>query len=191
MGPSLTPPPSRPRDHAQRLFLALWPDEAARQALAAWMTGWQWPAEARVVPPQRLHLTLHFLGAVPSSRLPALERGLAVPAEPIELRFAAPTRWARGLVVLEPEEVPPALTALHERLAAALRALALPVEAAVWRPHVTLARQAAGAVAPPEALALRWRSAGYALVGSQDGYHDLARYAALRRQSPVLPSDDS
>lgn len=183
--------PARPRDSGQRLFLALWPDEPARRALAGWMGGWQWPAGARVVPPERLHLTLHFIGIVPSSRLPALKRGLAVPAEPVELRLGTPAHWTRGLVVLEPVSVPPALGALRERLAVALRALALPVETAAFRPHVTLARQAHGAVAPPGGLALRWQSAGYALVRSQDGYHDVARYAAQRRQSPVPPPDDS
>lgn len=180
-----TPPP---RPHELRLFLALWPDADARRALSAWMARWQWPERARVVPEERLHLTLHFIGAVPASRLPALRSGLAVPAEPVEMDFGTVARWPRGLVVLEPSRVDPALPVLHEQLAGALRALDLPVQAQAYKPHVTLARQAAGAIAPPDEPRLRWRSDGYALVQSQQGYRDVARFAALQRQSRVPPS---
>lgn len=182
--------PGPRRDPTLRLFLALWPDPAARRALAAWMAGWQWPARARIVPPEQLHLTLHFLGPVPASRLPALTQGLAVAAEPVELELGTVARWAGGLVVLEPKRVPAALAQLHDGLAQALEALALPLERSAYRPHVTLARKAGGALAPPAPLDLRWRSAGYALVQSQGGYHDLARYAALQRQSRLPPPDD-
>ena len=180
-----TLPPQAP---GLRLFLALWPDAAARHALAEWMARWQWPERARVVPVERLHLTLHFIGAVPAGRLPALRSGLAVPAEPVELAFGRVARWPRGLVVLEPTGVDSALQALHERLAQALHALDLPVQPQAYKPHVTLARQAAGAIAPPDEPQLRWRSDAYALVQSQQGYRDVARFAALQRQSRVPPS---
>jgi RNA 2',3'-cyclic 3'-phosphodiesterase len=77
-----------------------------------------------------------------------------------------------------PQAVPPALGALHARLGAAMAALGLTVETRPFRPHVTLARRAAGALPPPPAAGLAWRADGYALVDSSAGYRVLARYPA-------------
>jgi 2'-5' RNA ligase len=130
------------------------------------------------VPAERLHLTLHFIGAVPVARLAEVGDGLAVPCAPFDLQFDEAAAWPRGLAVLSPREVPAALVELHQRLAGALQRLALPVESRPWRPHVTLARRAAGAVPPAAAPAGRWAVRGYALVQSQGGYRTLRHYPA-------------
>ncbi len=161
-----------------RLFLALWPDRATRHAVAAWRDRWTWPPGAAVVPDDRLHLTLHFIGAVPRTRLPAVQTAVQVPVKPFEIEFGRAAQWPRGLALLEPLVTPPALAALHAALAERLRSLALPVEDRPFRPHVTLARKAAGARPPPEPLALRWAAAGYALVESDHGYHSLSMFGA-------------
>lgn len=159
-----------------RLFLALWPDRATRHAVAAWRDRWTWPAGAAVVPDDRLHLTLHFIGPVARARLPAVQAGLQVPCARFEITFGRAMLWPRGLALLEPLALPPALAELHAALAERLRALALPVEERAFRPHVTLARRAAHALPPPEPPDLRWAGAGYALVESEAGYRTLARY---------------
>ena len=169
-------PPAR--GDKSRLFLALWPDEAARRAVAAWQARWSWPAGAAVVPAERLHLTLHFIGPVARERLPEITPALARPCPRFEIAFGAAECWPRGLALLMPASVPPALLELHERLAQALSALDLPVEARPFRPHLTLARKAAGALPPPEPAVLPWPVAGYALVVSDRGYRTLARYGA-------------
>ena len=165
------PPPAK-----LRLFLALWPPAPVRQRLQAWQAQWRWPSRAAVVPGDRLHLTLHFLGAVPRERLDALRAALAVSFTPFELRLGAASLWPRGLAALAPLEIPPPLLALHARLADALRAVELPVEARAFRPHVSLARKAAGALAPARPLALRWPVRRYTLMQSADGYHPLRHY---------------
>jgi hypothetical protein len=73
--------------------------------------------------------------------------------------------------------VPPALAALHATLGERLRELGLRVEARRFRPHVTLARHAAGASPLPPVPLLRWRAAGAVLVQSrpEGGYTVLAR----------------
>ena len=159
-----------------RLFLALWPGPAALQSLAQWQRRWTWPRTAAVVPAERLHLTLHFIGQVPTARLPELVHGLAVPMRRFDLAFGHPEVWPRGLAVLCADAVPGPLADLHAQLQAALRRLALPVETRLFRPHVTLARKARGAVPPAEPLRLSWRAAGYALVQSQGGYRTLQHY---------------
>ena len=159
-----------------RLFLALWPDKATRDAIAAWQRRWTWPERAAVVGPERLHLTLHFIGQLPRARLAEVSALLAVPHEPFEIAFGRAECWPRGLALLMPQSLPEALRALHRRLAAALAAAALPVDTRPFQPHCTLARQAVGAIPPPEPPALRWPVNGYALVESGRGYRVLQRY---------------
>lgn len=160
-----------------RLFLALWPDAVARRALAAWRDGWSWPAGAAPVPDERLHLTLHFIGAVPRARIDEVAAGVAVRFERFTLDEGAAGRWPHGIAAWFPREAPPELFALHERLALALRALGLRVEQRPLRPHVTLARKAAAAQPPgqPPRAAAPWQVDAYALVESRGEYRLLRR----------------
>jgi RNA 2',3'-cyclic 3'-phosphodiesterase len=153
-----------------RLFLALWPEVATRTGLVAWQHCWAWPPRAARVRPERLHMTLHFLGDVPAERLPALIRGVDTPTEAFDLQFGRAELWPGGIAVLRPRHTPPALVRLHDGLGAALRRLELPVESRPFRAHVTLARRAAGATPPKHGPELGWPvDAGYALVRSLPG----------------------
>lgn len=150
-----------------RLFLALWPDPAVRHALRERRDLWDWPRGASPVHPDKLHVTLHFLGSVPSERVPDLRRGFAVPFTPFALTFGVPRLWHNGIAVLEPASEPPELLQLHADLSSALVALGLQPEARKYRPHVTFARRASGAEVPPAPPPLTWQVNGYALVESQ------------------------
>ena len=97
--------------------------------------------------PDRWHLTLLFLGAVPVGRVPPLvaAAGEAVAAAPaMRLRLAGAGRFGS---VRRPQvfwagldgDVTPLVT-LAERLALAARGLELPVEDRPFRPHLTLGR---------------------------------------------------
>jgi 2'-5' RNA ligase len=78
--------------------------------------------------------------------------------------------WPNSVAVLQPQRVPHAMAQLHRRLAGALGELELPVESRPFRPHVTIARRARGAVPPAQHDALPWRAReGYALVQSLPG----------------------
>jgi 2'-5' RNA ligase len=167
----------------QRLFLALWPDAGLRRALAARRDRFAWPPGAAPVADARLHLTLHFIGDVAASRVPTLQAALQAAVPPFTLVLDRAEAWDGGLVVLRPTLVPEPLAALHAALADALRAAALPVERRGFRPHVTLARRAAG-VALPALRPLRWPVAGYALVRSHPG--PAPRYERLWRR-PATP----
>lgn len=159
-----------PETPSPRLFLGLWPTATVRERVAAHADDWQWPADARRTPPERLHLTLHFLGNVPAAMLPVLAQGLVVDWPGCELLLDRAEVWPGGIAVLEAGEVPPDLARLHAVLRDRLLALELPVETRRYRPHVTLARKGAGA--RPAALdePLRWQAPpGYALVQSVGG----------------------
>ncbi len=162
-----------------RLFLALWPDEAVRRQLALAQQAWQWPPRAARVPDDRLHLTLHFLGEVHEREARALVAALPPCTAPFTLRLGRAALWPRGIAVLESSDTPAGLATLHADLAALLRAQGMRVETRAFRPHVTLARHAQGAVPPVEQPAIEWAVRGYALVRSLAGtplrYEPIAR----------------
>jgi 2'-5' RNA ligase len=162
-----------------RLFLALWPTPQVRSGLLAWRDAFAWPASATVVAPERLHMTLHFIGAVPAERVDAVQAGLAIEPAAFELRFGRAEVWPRGIAVLRPLAEPPALHDLHQRLGEALRALDLPTEARPFRPHVTFARRADGAALTTTLAPLRWRVRSHVLVESRLGRN--GGYVVLRR----------
>jgi RNA 2',3'-cyclic 3'-phosphodiesterase len=153
-----------------RLFLGLWPDDEGRASLLAHAQAWDWPPSARRTRPERLHVTLHFIGDVAAARLPELRQALQVTCTAGELTLDRPTVWPGGIAVLEAQRIPPELAALHAGLGNALRALDLPVESRPWRPHVTLARKAFGAHPPMAPQPVRWSATpGYVLVESLPG----------------------
>jgi RNA 2',3'-cyclic 3'-phosphodiesterase len=153
-----------------RLFLGIWPPAEVTTALAKQAAAWSWPASARRSPADRLHITLHFIGAVAAARLPELQQALEVPWEGCELVLDRAEVWHGGIAVLEALRVPPSLALLHAALAERLRALSLPVEARRFRPHVTLARKATGAQPPAAFEPVHWPVAPpYLLLQSLPG----------------------
>lgn len=164
-----------------RLFLALWPGPAGRRALAAHRQQWAWPEAARLLPPARLHLTLHFLGQVPTAKLPPLTAAIdtlaaSAPAANMGLSLGQAEVWSNGVAVLCPSDEPPALRRLHGALGELLPALGLPREPRPFRPHVSLARHAAGAQPPLAAPAVRLDLRSVVLVQSERGYRVLRRW---------------
>lgn len=159
-----------------RLFIGLWPGEEVRDAVMSHADAWAWPRNARRVPRERLHITLHFLGMVPRARLEELATAITMPGETFDLRLTAPVLWPRGIAVLCPPSVPPAAMKLHARLAEALLRFGHEPETRAWKPHVTLARDAVGAVLPAESVDIAWRVSGHVLVESAS-----QQYTVLRR----------
>lgn len=176
--PTLAAPPPQ-----ARLFLALWPPPELQDALEAATLRWQWPPQAARVPAAKRHVTLHFLGAVARTRLPALREAFALPGPPCTLWLDRAALWPGGTAVLQACHPPEALRDWQRRLGSAVAAAGLPLERRPWRPHVTLARRAAGAVPPADLDPLPWPVQGHVLVESQlgagGGYRILARWEAL------------
>jgi 2'-5' RNA ligase len=172
-------PSATPADSA-RLFIGLWPPDAVRDAALRHAGQWSWPRRARRVRPDKVHMTVHFLGAVPRERIAALTDALAEPFEPFELRLDHAELWPGGIAVLGADTVPSEAIALHARLRDAIERLGLTPERRPWRPHLTLARQAQGAVPPARHEAIAWPVRGFVLVESDPrpptGYRVIASW---------------
>lgn len=162
-----------------RLFLALWPDPAVRAQLAAARDRWTWPKHATPVRSERLHLTLHFIGEVEQEHAARLADALPAPTAPFQLSLQRNGLWPHGIAVLEPEAVPSGLTELQAALGELLRAHALPVDQRSYKPHVTLARRAAGALPGADGPLVHWQVDRYALVQSRAGAYEVLRETTL------------
>ena len=161
-----------------RLFIALWPDDDVRARLKEWRDCCQWPRQAGRVRTEKLHMTVHFLGDVEVARVPELRAALAAPFNAFTLQLGHGEIWPGGIAVLVPEEPPSALFKLHADLATILGRLGLPAEERAYRPHVTMARRAAGAIMPRRGPAIAWPVAHYALMESRpDGYAIVRPYS--------------
>ena len=171
-----------------RLFLALWPDDGTRAALARCRDAWHWGANASPEPTSRLHLTLHFLGAVPRPRVPELIDGLQVSCSHFTLQLDQVQCWPNGVAALMPQAAPAALIALHAALRDRLERLGLATETRSYRPHVTLARHARDSAAPVAISPVDWLIGGYVLVESKSGTGDYALLRQFGCLAPVSPS---
>ena len=166
----------------RRLFIGLMPDASVQAAIDVQRQAWHWPPGCRLTRPQRMHLTLHFLGQVDPMRAAALQDALAkAPMSELALVLGAPQVWRNHVAVLLAQEHE-GLRALHAGLALQLVRAGLVPARARWPPPVTVARDAAGAGAPADPQPIRWRVAAFALVWSRlapDWRHEvLARYPA-------------
>lgn len=148
-----------------KLFFALWPDEGVRQGLVRLQS----PVRGRLIPPEKLHLTMAFLGQQPAEALPVLLDILQATHMPqLQLTldcygyFKRPhIAWA-GMSL-----VPEALLAAQGELMARLEAAGFSAAThGEFKPHVTLAREAKEAPAGFSGEPVVWEVRGLALVES-------------------------
>mgnify|MGYP001089998835 FL=1 len=164
-----------------RLFFALWPDDATRDALNR--TG-KWLHQhwgGRRMRADTLHITLAFLGTTPVEKLDALyDCTNAVAGEAYELLLDQAGYWRHNRIGwLGAREMPPQHSALVEVLNTQLRAAGFPVDARQHVPHVTLLRNADGGEIP-ECRVVNWPISEFVLVRSVTG-SDGVRYEIMRR----------
>jgi 2'-5' RNA ligase len=154
-----------------RLFLALWPDVAAREELAALSHDLALVAGGKPVPADKIHLTLAFLGEVAGERQADIEHAAAeTRGTAFELAFdrvgsfrGARVAWA-GMA-----QMPAALAQVQSRLAANLRAAGFTLEDRPFTPHVTLVRKIERTLPKASIPAIASAAHAIALVRTQPG----------------------
>ncbi len=164
-----------------RLFFALWPDDATRDALnrtGKWLHQ-HWGGRPMRV--ETVHITLAFLGETPAERLDDLVACAdAARSDGFELILDQAGYWRHNRIGwLGASEAPPQHLDLVGALNTALQATGFPVDARPHVPHVTLLRNTAGGEIPA-CEPICWPVGGFSLVKSvteQDGAH----YEVIRR----------
>lgn len=170
--------------HVRRLFFALWPDEATRQALRRAARPAMHRVRGKPVPESNYHLTLAFIGNVPDEQLEAIVKEARCIACPrVHLTFDRFGWFPTSHVFwIGAQEIPPALADLSSRIWAGMEALGIEHQPHPFHVHLTLARQVR---APPEAdppPLVGWTVSDFVLAESVTD-PDGARYTVLDRFS--------
>ncbi|TJY56636.1 RNA 2',3'-cyclic phosphodiesterase [Sinimarinibacterium sp. CAU 1509] len=175
--------------HLNRLFFALWPDDAVRSAAADVARGVRirMSPGGHPTPVEQYHVTVLFLGSALSDAQEAAARQAAsrIKVPPFEwvLDHAGSFRAGRRVPWwLGAHAEPPELRLLHERLRQAMQAVGISLERGRFVPHLTIQR-GAEQLLPKTAIApIRWKADEFVLVRSHldrepGGYEIIARWA--------------
>ena len=130
--------------HRARVFFALWPDAALRDARVRAAARLHARHGGRRMAAHSLHLTLVFVGSVTVPRLPellAMAGSLVQPGFTIHFDLAECWRHNR-IGCLGASRVPVELQSLVHALETGLEGLAIPFDHRPYRPHITLLRNA-------------------------------------------------
>jgi 2'-5' RNA ligase len=156
-----------------RLFFALWPDDGVRKAcveaqrdlkLRNSIAGGKWTA------PERLHMTLSFLGSALTAEQEAAVRavaaGVQAPPFSLSLDFAGCFRGRQPPWWLGARNMPDGLTILLEQLSEGLRAARVLPDRERFAAHVTILRDAARTLPETAIRPIAWDVTDFVLVRS-------------------------
>jgi 2'-5' RNA ligase len=154
----------------QRLFFALWPDEAVRAALSQTATALL-GKRVKLIPAANLHLTLAFAGAVTAPVRQCLEAAagnIRCPAFDLSIDHAG--HWSRPRILwIGPTHTPPALWSLAGLLGTVFEDCGLQTETRPYQPHITLARKISVAPDATQIAPVAWSIRRFCLVESATG----------------------
>ena len=159
-------PIAQERHH--RLFFALLPEERQRLEIGRVAGGLAVAHPARLVPEDRWHVTLAFLGQIPGRSLACLQRAAAsVRGAPFDLVLDRTGHWKKAQVFwLGARTSPPELLDLVNGLRAGLGACEIAADDRPFQPHMTLARRLRRRPPPLEIEPIAWRVSHFHLMES-------------------------
>lgn len=169
-----------PAPRGQRVFFALWPEDATRRAVLETAAPLLRPSGGRAVNPENLHLTLRFIGNADGGAMARLRRGAErVRGKPFSFELDRCGFWPDPAVLwLGCSRTPPELLRLVVNLNTELGSEGFLVETRPFRPHVTLARHASRAPEAGNIMPTSWPVESFSLVASET-LEDGARYRIL------------
>lgn len=128
----------------KRLFFALWPDNRQRDRLRDVVNSVARDVEGKATDRRNWHITLPYIGDFEESRIADLQSRVSdIKVTPFRLGFDRLEYWARPKIAcLVVATVPTELELLVADLNAALQEVGVIPEERVYRPHLTVARNA-------------------------------------------------
>lgn len=176
----------------RRVFFALWPDADALRRLDQAGRAAHLICGGRRMRRETLHLTLAFIGGIPSRRVAELE-GLAcsIRAQPFELTLdRLECLQRRRIVWIGAARIPGELRELADELHTRLRTAGFRTEERSFAAHVTLLRNSLCEGELPETAGVVWRVGEFVLVESElkpagANYRILRRFGLKPAAAPV------
>jgi RNA 2',3'-cyclic 3'-phosphodiesterase len=171
-----------------RVFFALWPGGELAQALAAAAREAQAECGGRATAPEKIHLTLFFVGDVERGRLVSLHAlAGSVRTNAFSLPIDAVGYWRHNLIVWGgTRRCPDALAGLVGHLQERLSAEGIKSDERPYVPHVTLVRNAQRGPKRTRLGPFAWHADDFVLVESVPA-RDGVRYDVIGRW-PLLAS---
>jgi 2'-5' RNA ligase len=128
----------------KRLFFALWPDNRLRDRMRDFISPVARLVEGRAIDRRNWHITLAYIGDFPEARIHELHEAVAtVTVEPFRLRLDRLEFWPRPkIAALVAATVPPEMDRLVATLKGRILAAGVEPEQRIYRPHVTVVRNA-------------------------------------------------
>ena len=152
-----------------RVFFALWPDPVTRSRIAQHGLELAVRVDGRATAAAALHMTLVFVGEVPTNSLVSLSEAadsVRVPKFLLSLDRLGTWR-GNGVGWLAPSHVPDAALQLSETLRMALREREIAFDAKNFKAHVTIARKLVRPAAMELVAAIEWRVQEFVLMRSR------------------------
>lgn len=180
------PPPPKPGGRRARYFFALWPDDTVRRRLAsaaAQLPIGEGPAAYRIKP-DRLHLTLAWLGELSRAQVEAAKLAAKdVRGRQFLLRLDRLDHFVQaGVLWIGPSSLPPELARLKAELDRELLRYGLPVAEEPFVPHVSCQRNVRAPVVAARP-SVYWPALEFVLLrsarsasGRADGYRVVKRW---------------
>jgi RNA 2',3'-cyclic 3'-phosphodiesterase len=168
--------------NTRRLFFALWPEEAVREALAHATRKAVKASGGRPIPVENLHSTLLFIGPVPVDKVADLEAAAdrVAPAQ-FTLVLDAIEHWRKaGVLCATASETPEAARQLAVDLLTRVARAGITPDVKPFRAHVTVARKVARPHVVGPMTPVSWENRGFTLVESQT-LPEGSRYTVVRR----------
>ena len=156
-------------EETARVFFALWPDEAVRRQLHEASGHLHKLRGGRRIHPDKLHLTLLFIGALPRERLEDLIAAAAlVKAKGFDVCFDRPECWRHNRIAfLGASEPPAALFALVADLEQNVAQAGIEFDRRPYKAHITLLRNADCRKDDPALEPVEWAARDFVLVESR------------------------
>jgi len=129
---------------SKTLFFALWPDDRQRDRMRDFIAPVTKLIEGRAVERREWHITLVYVGDLDERYIPEMQQAArAVSFEPFRLRLDRMEFWPRPkIAAMVPPRVPMELENLVEDLSGIVLAAGVETQQRVYRPHVTVVRNA-------------------------------------------------
>jgi len=173
-----------------RYFFAVWPDEAAAKTLHRVAREARKACGGRLMKEESLHLTLAFLGSLPSERVEEARRVadmvVAASFAPFDISLDRLGYWRHNRILWAGGDIPP-LAALSGTLTQDLRAAGFQLDTRPFVAHMTLLRDARCDDAPDQPAPVVWRAGEFVLAESrtspEGSYYEIVGRWPLREQA--------